>query len=185
MEHYRVNVLEDTRIKDTRLTKRYPILESRLCDNMLGSNLAYGIVIVDADFNRVTRSAPMDGRITVAGLCNRAYVNDLDCVRIGLSLNGVNDVLHSSRIGLYCSLREIVGSRRNHSADVKNDVRACYTLANIIVICKVAPNNFDGRIVLVVLELNAILFASSEEKNKVVLILSLINLLKTGISHIT
>ena len=152
---------------------------------MLCSNLTYSIVIVDADFDRVTCSAPMDRRITVACLGNCAYVNNLDCVRIGLSLNGVNDVLHSGCVCLDSSPREIVGCRRNHSADVKNDVRARYALANVVIICEVAPNDFNGRVVLIVLELDAVLFASSEEENKVVLILSLINLLKTGISHVT
>ena len=67
---------------------------------------------------------------------------------------------------------------------MKNDIRACYTLANIVIICKVAPNDFNRRVVLIILELDTVLFASSEEKNKVILILSLINLLKTGISHV-
>lgn len=58
MEHDGIDVLENVGIKDTGLTKRYPMLKTGLGENALGDGLAYRIVIVDADFNRVTRFLP-------------------------------------------------------------------------------------------------------------------------------
>ena len=159
------------------------MLETGFCNDMLGSYLTYRIMVVNADFDRVTCSCPMDRRITVACLGNCTYVNNLDGIGIGLSLNSVYDILHSGRVGLDRLLRIIVRSGRNHSADMKNVVRTCYGLKNVVVICQIAPDKLNAGVICINLKKLFVFIAAPVEQNNVVFVSFGIKLFKACQAH--
>ena len=183
MEHDWVDVLEDVGIKDTGLAKRYPMLKTGLGENALGDGLAYRIVIVDADFNRVTGSCPMDRSVSVARLSNGADVNDLDVVLVGLSLNGVNYVLSSGGVGLNGLCRIIVSRRRDHSADMKNIIRTLNALEDIVIFLQVAPDDFNAGIIKVICEFLSVFLTVAKKQDYVKLIFFLVKLFEACPAH--
>ena len=183
MEHDGVDVLEDVGIKDTGLTKRYPMLKTGLGENALGDGLAYRIVIVDADFNRVTGSCPMDRSVSVARLSNGADVNDLDVVLVGLSLNGVNYVLSSGGVGLNGLCRIIVSRRRDHSADMKNIIRTLNALEDIVIFLQVAPDDLNAGIIKVICEFLSVFLTVAKKQDYVKLIFFAVKLFEACPAH--
>ncbi len=95
MEHNRIVVIENARIENSRLSERYPVFKTGFGNNPLCLNLADCVVVINAYLNRVACSAPVNGRVAVAGLGDGAYIYYFDAVRVGLSLDRVNDILHS------------------------------------------------------------------------------------------
>ena len=141
-------------------------------------------MVINAYFDGVARSAPVNRGVTVACFGNCAYVNNLDIVGVGLSLNRVYDVAHCGGVCHNCFLREIVGSGRNHSADMENIVSPVDAFKNIVVIRKVAPNEFYRRVVFKILEFEPVLFAAAVKQHDVELIFSGVKLLKSGKTHV-
>ena len=184
MEHDGIDVLENVGIKDTGLTKRYPMLKTGLGENALGDGFAYRIVIVDADFNRVTGSCPMDRSVSVARLSNGADVNDLDVVLVRLSLNGVNYISGCAGVGLDGSCRIIVCRRRNHSADMKDIIGTLNALEDVVIFLQVAPNNFNAGVVKVICELLSVLLTVAQKQDYVKLVLLFIELFEACPAHV-
>ena len=83
----------------------------------------------------------MDGIVSVACFSNGTYVANLNCIGVGLSLNCIADVFSSADICFLCSVRLSVSCGRNHTANVENVVCAVYSVENILVLGKVAPND--------------------------------------------
>ena len=168
MIHNRLHIVKNIGIKNTGLTKRYPIFQSGIGKKTFGNRLTDCVMVIDADLNRVTGSAPMNGSVSVAGLGNRAYVYNLNGIGIGLRFNSVNDVLHCGDVCEHRLFRIVVGRRRNKSADMDNKVGTGYTGKNIFVHSKVAPIKRYMGIIYIRSKLVSVLLAVTVEQNNIV-----------------
>ena len=142
MEHDRVVVLEDGRIEDTRLTERNPLFDRRVGDDTLCLRFGQTIVVISRYADRVASTSPMQRLATVAHLCHTTDINNLGLFVLSLSEHSVTDISSRSDIGAEGSLRTVVCLWRYHTTNVKNYISTRNTTEDIIVVGKVAPNNF-------------------------------------------
>ena len=143
VEHNRIHIFKNVGIKYARLTHNNPILNTALNEYTLCYALRNSIMVIYRYLERIAATSPMDRIVTTACFGNGAYVADLNCVRIRLSKNCLADILSSTYICFLCSVRFPVSCRRNHAAYMKNIVRTCYCVENILIVCKIAPNYSD------------------------------------------
>ena len=141
MEHNRVHILKNVRIKDTWLTHYNPILNSAFNECAFSNSLWNSIMVINRNFDRVATSAPMDRVVTVACFSNSADIANFNIIRIRLSKNCFADALCSTDVCFLCFVRLPVSSRRYHNANMKYIICTCYAFKNWIVIVKVTPNN--------------------------------------------
>ena len=140
-------------------------------------------MIIDADFDRVAGSCPVDRSVSVAGLGNGADINNLDLVLVGLSLNGVNYVLSSGGVGLNGSRRIIVSRRRDHSADMENIIGTLNALENIVIFLQVAPDDLNAGIIKVICEFLSVFLTVAKKQDYVKLIFFLVKLFEACPAH--
>ena len=183
MEHDGIHIFKDCGVKYAGLAKRYPISEAGFGKYRFCLNLAYGIVVINTDFDGVAGSCPVNGRVSVACFGNSAYINDLDLVGVGLSFNRPYYVLCRRYVGFKSFERIVVCRGGYHSADMKNVVRTCYGLKNVVVICQIAPDELNAGVICINLKKLFVFIAAPVEQNNVVFVSFGIKLFKACQAH--
>lgn len=143
MEHYRVEILEDSRVKDARLAERHPVADARLHDGALSDSFRDSVVVIDRDRDRVACTSPVNRFVAVGRLSHSADVADLDIVSVRLSENCFGDVGSSGSVHTASTVWIVVSRRRDKSADMQHIVGILSGTENILVASEVAPDHAD------------------------------------------
>ncbi len=121
------------------MPERYPVFEARFGEDTFGNRFGYGIVVIYADVDWVSRAAPMQRRIAVSCLGDRTDVYRLDSVGERLRLNGANYVVGAEHIHGACGLGFRIRFRRDHATNVQHVVRPCNAVKHVFVARQIAP----------------------------------------------
>ena len=183
MEHDRIHVFQNGRIEDTRLTQRNPVTQTGFRENRFRAHFADCIMVIDADFDRVAGTCPVNRRVAVAGLGHSADINDLDRIGIRLCLNGAHNVFGGGDIGADRLARIVVRGGRNHAANMQDVVRAGHETQHCLIIRQITPDDLYGRIVRIRHKLFAVLFAVAQQQNNVVAVLAGVQFQKSLKAH--
>ena len=142
MEHDRVIVLQDCRIKNTRLTECNPLFDRRIGDDTLCLCFSQSVVVICRYANWVASASPMQWLATVTHLSYTTDIDNLGLLILRLRQHRISYIGRSRNIGAESSLRTVVCLRRNHATHVENDIGSCDTTKDIIVVGKITPDDF-------------------------------------------
>ena len=140
-------------------------------------------MVINRDFDGVSAAAPVDGSRTVAGLGDGADIYDNNIVFVRLRFDRFHDIFCSGYIGLQGPLRIIVGSGRDHAADVEDIVRTGDASKNAVVVVEVAPDDGDARVAQAFGKHFTVLFAVAKENADIKIRTFVIDFVETGPAH--
>ena len=141
MEHDRVVVLEDRRIENTRLTKRYPGLDARVGDDAFCERFSQPVVVVRGHADRVAGTTPMKRFTAVTHLGYRTDIHHFGLLVLGLCEHGLGDVVRRGDVGAQRRFGTVVRLRGHHATHMQHDVGTRHTLEHVLVVGEVAPND--------------------------------------------
>ncbi len=125
------------------LAERHPVRDAALRNDGFGLRLGHGVMIMDADLDRVAGAAPMDGRVSASGFSDRADVDQAGALRVRDRMDRVDDIAGAADIDLRHDFgREAVGQGRHQRTDMQHDVGILHPFADRGSIVQVAPDDF-------------------------------------------
>ena len=100
-------------------------------------------MVIDADLDRIAGAPPVDGFVARAGLRDGSDIDDARLFFFGLCEHGFDDVIGSREVDAHGGFGLVICRRRNHAADVKDNIGACHAFEDIVIIREIAPDDFD------------------------------------------
>ena len=143
MGHDRVLNEHNARVEDAGGAEPGPLLQTGMNEHLLGDDLGLCVLFELGRPQRVTNTAPVMRRVTVAGLGNRTNAYDADLIRVRLSLDSLDDVTNGTNVDLVSKGVVSVSNGGDHATEVDHVVSTVDAALDGLVVSEVTNNDFQ------------------------------------------